>query len=111
MKLRRLQIGPTNRAYVSRCCALLLILCLVCPFAPAQNNPQLSTTELKKLSLEELTNINVTSVSKVSESLGGAAAAVAVVTNEDIRRSGATSIPDALRLVPGLHVARQTSDL
>jgi len=74
-------------------------------------SPQSDVDGLKKLSLEELSSIEVTSVSKTTESLGGAAAAIAVVTNEDIRRSGARSVPDALRLVPGLHVARQTADL
>ena len=68
-----------------------------------------STEELKKLSVEELMNIEVTSVSKSAESLARAAAAVAVVTGEDIRRSGATTVPEALRFVPGLHVARPDS--
>jgi len=49
--------------------------------------------------------IEVTSVSKRPQPMGEAAAAVYVITNEDIRRSGATSIPEALRLAPGLHVA------
>jgi iron complex outermembrane receptor protein len=53
--------------------------------------------------------IQVTSVSRTEERLGEAAAAVAVVTSEDIRRSGATSVPEALRNIPGLHVARQSS--
>jgi iron complex outermembrane receptor protein len=70
---------------------------------------QLSVKQLTRLSIEELMQISVTSVSKKRESLGGAAAAVAVVTGDDIKRSGATTIPDALRLVPGLHVAQTTS--
>ncbi len=61
---------------------------------------------LKKLSIENLLQIEVTSVSKKAEKLSRAAAAVFVITNEDIRRSGATSIPEALRMVPGLEVAR-----
>jgi iron complex outermembrane recepter protein len=69
-----------------------------------------STSSLKSLSLEELMDVEVTSVSRTEETLGGAAAAIAVVTNEDIRRSGATSIPEALRMVPGIHVARRNSD-
>ena len=89
---------------------LLLTLCLSSGFAEAQGIDH-STAALKKLSLEELMNIEVTSVSRTEETLQGSAAAVTVVTNEDIRRSGATSVPEALRLVPGLHVARQTSDL
>jgi iron complex outermembrane receptor protein len=65
--------------------------------------------ELKKLSVEELLDIDVTSVSKYPEKLSEAAAAVAVLTQEDIHDSGVTSIPEALRLVPGLDVARVDS--
>lgn len=74
----------------------------------AQGVPR-SAEELRKLSIEQLMNVEVTSVSRAEETLGGAAAALAVVTNEDIRRSGATSVPEALRMLPGLHVARITS--
>lgn len=74
-------------------------------------DPAATITVLKKLSVEQLLDVEITSVSKAEERLGGAAAAVTVVTNEDIRRSGATTIPDALRLVPGIHVARQTSNI
>jgi iron complex outermembrane recepter protein len=56
--------------------------------------------------LEDLGNIEVTSVNKKVQRLFRTPAAVYVVTREDIRRSGATSIPEALRMVPGLHVAR-----
>jgi iron complex outermembrane receptor protein len=62
--------------------------------------------ELKQLSLEELMGVEVTSVSKKEEKLFDAAAAIYVITQEDIRRSGATSIPEALRNVPGLEVVR-----
>ena len=65
--------------------------------------------ELKRMSVDELLNVEVTSVSRREEGLRNAAAAVAVLTHEDLRRSGATSMPEALRLVPGLHVARQNS--
>jgi iron complex outermembrane recepter protein len=65
---------------------------------------------LKRLSIEQLVDVEVTSVSKTPESLIGAAAAVVIVTNEDIRRSGATTVPEALRFVPGLFVARVTSN-
>ncbi len=60
---------------------------------------------LKTLSLEELLRVEVTSVSKKSEELFDAPAAAYVITSEDLRRSGATSIPEALRMVPGLQVA------
>ncbi|OGG52060.1 MAG: hypothetical protein A3F84_18360, partial [Candidatus Handelsmanbacteria bacterium RIFCSPLOWO2_12_FULL_64_10] len=56
--------------------------------------------------LEDLMNIQVTSVSKKEQRLSQTAAAVHVITQEDIRHSGLTSIPEALRLAPGLSVAR-----
>ncbi len=66
----------------------------------------LETEDIADLSIEDLLNIEVTSVSKKSQTLSNAAAAIYVVTNEDIKRSGASNIPDALRMVPGLNVAR-----
>jgi iron complex outermembrane receptor protein len=62
--------------------------------------------DLADLSLEELSNIQVTSVSRQPEPLSEAPASIFVITNEDIRRSGATSLPEALRLAPNLQVAR-----
>jgi iron complex outermembrane receptor protein len=62
--------------------------------------------ELSDLSLEELSQVQITSVSKRPEPLSNAAAAVYVITSDDIRRSGATSLPEALRLAPNLEVAR-----
>lgn len=61
--------------------------------------------------LEELVDMEVTSVSKKSEKLSETAAAVYVITQEDIRRSGVTSIPEALRMVPGLNVRRINSNI
>jgi iron complex outermembrane receptor protein len=89
-----------------------LVLALLLPAAPAavtarEPRPP-AANDLKKLSIEELMEIDVTSVSKRSERLSQAAAAIIVVTQEEIRRSGATSLPEALRLVNSLHVARQT---
>jgi iron complex outermembrane receptor protein len=62
--------------------------------------------DIMELSLEELMDIEVTSVSKREEKLSEAAAAIHVLTADDIRRSGCRYIPDLLRMVPGLHVAR-----
>ncbi|HEX2222894.1 MAG TPA: TonB-dependent receptor [Thermoanaerobaculia bacterium] len=67
------------------------------------------TERLRRLSIEELMEIDVTSVSKRSQPLSRAAAAITVLTREDLRRSGATSLPAALRLANGLHVAQQTA--
>ncbi len=61
---------------------------------------------LASLSIEELANVEVTTASRKSERLSDAAAAVYVVTQEDIRRSGVTTLVDALRLAPGVQVAR-----
>ena len=55
-------------------------------------------------------DIEVTSVSKKPEKATEAAAAVFVITQEDIRRSGATHIPEVLRMVPGVEVARVDSN-
>jgi iron complex outermembrane receptor protein len=68
-----------------------------------------SSGDLKQLSLEELMNLEVTSVSKQPQKLLQAAAAIQVITSEDIRRSGATSIPEALRLADSLEVAQINS--
>ena len=67
---------------------------------------QRAARDLAELSLEELSNIEITSVSKRAERLSDAAASVFVITGEDIRRSGVTSLPEALRLAPNLHVAQ-----
>jgi iron complex outermembrane receptor protein len=61
--------------------------------------------QLKSLSLEELGNVEVTTVSKVPEAVWQTPAAVYVLTRDDIRRSGATTLPDLLRTVPGVDVA------
>jgi iron complex outermembrane receptor protein len=61
--------------------------------------------------LEELLEIEVTSVARRPQRVADSAAAIFVLTQDDIRRSGATSIPEALRLVPGLYVARVDSNV
>ena len=61
---------------------------------------------LADLSLEELSNIQITSVSKRAERLSDAAASVFVITADDIRRSGVRRLPDALRLAPNLQVTQ-----
>jgi iron complex outermembrane receptor protein len=66
----------------------------------------LRSAALADLSLEELANLPITSVSRRAEPLSDAAASVFVITGEAIRRSGATSLPEALRLAPNLQVAQ-----
>src|SRR5262249_244510 len=65
---------------------------------------------LANLPLSSLGNIQVTSVSKAPERQFDAAAAIHVITSDDIKRSGATSIPDLLRSVPGIQVAQIDSN-
>src|SRR5437588_2401015 len=67
---------------------------------------QSSEGHLKRLNLEQLGNIEVTTASKEPVKVLRTPAAIYVITQEDIRRSGATSIPEALRLAPGVTVAR-----
>ncbi len=69
-----------------------------------------STGSLAKLSLEQLGNTEVTTVTKEPVKLSRTPAAIYVLTQEDIRRSGATSLPEVLRLVPGVEVARINSN-
>ena len=65
--------------------------------------------DIADLSIEELGNIQITSVSRHAERLADAPAAIFVITGEDIRRSGATRLPEALRLAPNLEVARSSA--
>ena len=62
--------------------------------------------DLSQIPIEDLMNIQVTSVSKKEQKMSPAAAAIFVITQDDIRRSGATNIPELLRLVPGVDVAQ-----
>jgi iron complex outermembrane receptor protein len=64
------------------------------------------TSDLSQASLEDLMNMQVTTVSKKEQKLSQTGAAIFVITQEDIRRSGATNIPDLLRLAPGVDVAQ-----
>jgi iron complex outermembrane receptor protein len=68
--------------------------------------PQQKQTDLADQSLEDLMSIQVTSVSRTEQKLSRTASAIFVITAEDISRSGATNIPDLLRMVPGMDVAQ-----
>jgi len=77
--------------------------------APAPSADTQGPGIYKKMSLEELMNQDVTSVSKAPEPLGQAPAAIQIITNDEIRRSGASSLPEALRLADNLEVAQDNS--
>lgn len=93
---------------------VVLAVCLTAPgcllhSSPVRANAEgrtLSATVLKQLSLEELLDMEVTSVSRRPEKLSSAAASIQVITADDIRRSGVRSVPEALRLAPNLEVAQ-----
>jgi iron complex outermembrane receptor protein len=100
--------------FVFRVAAILLWALLLQPFFPwfpAAAAPAEAAQEpdFTALSLEELKNVRITSATKSPEPLTQVPAAVFVITAEDIRRSGVTTIPDALRMAPGVQVARNSA--
>jgi iron complex outermembrane receptor protein len=101
----------SRRPLTSRTWESVLLSMLVVVFCSSGTTAHggASTDELKKLSLQELLDLEVTSVSRKQERAMDAATAIHVVTEEDIRRSGARSIPEALRLAPNLQVAQATA--
>jgi iron complex outermembrane receptor protein len=82
-------------------CLAFLLLC-----SPAAR----AGDDLSDLGLEELMQVEVASATRRSEPLSRIPAAVTVLTEEDIFRSGATSVPEVLQLVPGVHVAQMNTD-
>jgi len=88
----------------------VLLLCSAPYFQVSAEAAEPDPRDLADLSLEELGNIQITSVSRRAERLSDAAASVFVITAEDIRRSGVTNLPEALRLAPNLQVAQVNAD-
>lgn len=86
--------------------AVVCLLIISDPLHAQRRDSTYSAISLKNLSLEELMNIEVTSVSKNPEKLNEVASAIQVITSDDIRRSGFTSLPEVLRLAANLQVAR-----
>lgn len=87
---------------ISRAIALTSMAAVLAIYTGAQEQ----TADVTKTTLEDLMNIEVTSVSKKEEKLSRTASAIFVITAQDIRRSNATNIPELLRMVPGLDVAQ-----
>jgi iron complex outermembrane receptor protein len=94
-----------------RIVVVLLTLCALSPgmHAQEQDVPPAQKADLISMNIEDLMKIIVTSASKKVESLAHAPAAIFVITGDDIRRGGFSSVPDALRMVPGLYVAQQSA--
>jgi iron complex outermembrane recepter protein len=100
-----------TRMHATQPVARLVLLALVSLVANAA--PSLAQTpapDLSQMSIEDLMNIEVTSASRKEERAADVAAAVYVITRDDIRRSGMTTIPDVLRLAPGVDVAQINSN-
>src|SRR5580693_27783 len=105
------QTRPAVRVVQRAALIVLFVLTgLVNQSLAAPQQDQASSEPLKQLSLAELGNVEVTTASKEPEKISKTPAAIFVLTQEDIRRSGATSIPEVLRLVPGVEVARVNSN-
>ena len=99
---------PALRNSILEIALAAFVLITVAAHASGQTPPPTAPplSHLKKLSLDELQTIEVTSVSKRPEELSRAPSAIQVITGDDIRRAGATSLPEALRLASNLHVAQ-----
>ena len=94
---------------ISRLCLLSLLTAtlLATPLFAASADPdQPAQEQLKLLSIEELMRIDITAATRRAEPIGETAAAISVITGDDIRRAGVTTIADALLLADGVHVAR-----
>src|SRR4051812_45390148 len=86
------------------------LLSTVSVFAIDGSGPRPAGSQIIGLDFKDLAKIEVTSVGKKQEKFMQSAAAVSVINHDDIRRSGATSIGDILRLIPGVEVARVNSN-
>jgi iron complex outermembrane receptor protein len=107
MKSPQKQVRSNHSFKITNGLLILGLTTLVSSAADADHDSiRAAQTELRLLSLDELADLKVTSVSKKPERVSAAAAAIYVITQEDIHRSGATTLPEVLRLAPGLHVGR-----
>jgi iron complex outermembrane recepter protein len=96
------EMRPTSKASVVTGLLLLIVSHVV--------SGEAKQPDLTKVNLEDLMNIEVTSVAKKAQKLSQTASAVFVITQDDIRHSGVLNIPDLLRMVPGLDVAQINSN-
>ncbi len=92
--------------------SLILPMVFLCPSHQSRASDPVDITDgdILNLGLEDLLDMEVTSVSKKIQPLSSSPAAIQVISERDIRQTGVTTIPEALRMVPGLHVARIDSN-
>src|SRR5689334_59111 len=118
MNSSRMDSPIDSRGARSRAARATAIACAVAALlahaarSQSSDAPAKPAVDLTELSLEELMNLDVevTSASRHAQPLGRTPAAIFVLDAEEIRRSGATSLPELLRLVPGMFVARLDSN-
>src|SRR5205814_9606805 len=91
---------------MSRTSLLTKMLVAAWPLVAQSAGQESSPKKLAEMDIEDLMNIQITSVSKKAQRVKAVAAAVFVITSEDIRRSGLHSLPEILRLAPGVQVAQ-----
>src|SRR5215216_3856666 len=89
----------------ARVCMLVVLALPVCAEAQTREAP----ADLALVGLEDLMKMQVVSAERKEESVVNVTGAVYVITSDDIRRSGATTLPEALRLAPGVQVSRINS--
>jgi iron complex outermembrane receptor protein len=101
--------GHESATGALRAAIFVAALAAASPALYAQQLTVAQVDELKRLDIEQLANVEVTTVTRGPQPLSRSAAAVAVVTDQEITSSGAMSVPEAIRYVPGLNVAQQTA--
>ena len=101
--------NPSNRNFWLTAALAIFLFTITATLRAQVAQDARANEPLKQLSLEQLGNVEVTTVSKEPEEVWNTPAAVYVITQDDIRRSGATSIPEALRLAPGLRCSASTA--
>ena len=106
----QLRPRPFQKIWASGAVCGILAVFGSCSVAHAESKAEMPVEDLNQMSLEQLGNVQITSVDKDPQSVLKTPAAVYVITQDDIRRSGATSLPEALRLAPGVEVARIDAD-
>ena len=110
------QARPPNRSravrggILSPIARLLVLVAIGLAAVPSPGLAQVAARDLSEISIEDLLNIEITSASRKEQRAADVAAAVFVITHDDIRRSGMTTIPDLLRLAPGVDVAQINSN-
>src|SRR6185503_6071274 len=108
-------MNPTHRDRSARASILAGLILVWAGCAPLQADPSIDPAapprrDLTELSLDELAALEITTVARTAEMRSRSAAAVFVITQQDIRRSGATTLAEALRLAPGVQISRIDSN-